>query len=207
MSTCGSCWILQIFLIVPSCLLAQIRLESAHQARSAKPGHEDESWPRESELATTRSGGQQKSHPCGWRWIGLDQADSPSLWESGCAGSADRVQSRQPVSNRRISSRCGIKSFILALSYFCRKLPSNYRRRYCVSQPSSRWIGVGPQCHEHQEIISCSQKIPENCIDNGSAFADLSESKHTMLPWAKPSVGQALGLLVLLRFTHCCAST
>ena len=43
------------------------------------------------------------------------------------------------------------QKFYLASSYFCRGLPPNYRRRCCVSQPSSRWIGVVPQRHGHQD--------------------------------------------------------
>ena len=46
-----------------------------------------------------------------------------------------------------------IKMFNLALSYFLRGLPPKYRRRWCVSQPSSGWIGVGPHRDEHQENI------------------------------------------------------
>ncbi len=40
---------------------------------------------------------------------------------------------------------------ILALSYFRKGLPPNYRHRCSVSQPSSEWIGVVPLRHEHQE--------------------------------------------------------
>ena len=43
--------------------------------------------------------------------------------------------------------------FYLALSYFLRGLPPKYRRRLCVSQPSSGWIGVVPHRDEHQENI------------------------------------------------------
>ena len=44
-----------------------------------------------------------------------------------------------------------LKCFYLASSYFLRGLPPKYRRRCCVSQPSSRWIGVGPQRYGHQD--------------------------------------------------------
>ena len=71
------------------------------------------------------------------------------------------------------------QKFYLASSYFCRGLPPNYRRRCCVSQPSSRWIGVGPQRHGHQDrnqpklysrvwFRFCPQVNPENCIGNGN---------------------------------------
>ncbi len=55
------------------------------------------------------------------------------------------------------------KMFYLASSYLRRGLPPNYCRRCCVSQPSSRWIGVGPQRHGHQDR-HFPQVIPENCI-------------------------------------------
>ena len=54
------------------------------------------------------------------------------------------------------------RMFYLASSYFRRGLPPNYCRRCCVSRPSSRWIGVGPQRHGHQDRHP--QVNPENCI-------------------------------------------
>ena len=53
------------------------------------------------------------------------------------------------------------KYFYLASSYFLKGLPPKYFRRSCVSQPSSRWIGVVPHRHEHQDIVNL-----ENCIEN-----------------------------------------
>ena len=53
------------------------------------------------------------------------------------------------------------KIFYLALSYFLKGLPPKYFRRLCVSQPSSRWIGVVPHRHEHQDSLNL-----ENCIEN-----------------------------------------
>ena len=41
--------------------------------------------------------------------------------------------------------------FYLASTYFLRGLPPKYRRRCIVSQPSSRWIGVVPMRHGHQD--------------------------------------------------------
>ena len=115
------------------------------------------------------------------------------------------------------------QKFYLASSYFCRGLPPNYRRRCCVSQPSSRWIGVVPQRHGHQDrnqptpygfawFRFCPQVNPENCIGNGKRIPVVnSTSRQAFAVWkssdVEPSVGQALGLLVLLRFTHYCAST
>ena len=115
------------------------------------------------------------------------------------------------------------QKFYLASSYFCRGLPPNYRRRCCVSQPSSRWIGVVPQRHGHQDrnqpklysrvwFRFCPQVNPENCIGNGNRVPVVnSTSRSAFAVWkssdVEPSVGQALGLLVLLRFTHYCAST
>ena len=96
--------------------------------------------------------------------------------------------------------------FYLASSYFLRGLPPKYRCRCCVSQPSSRWIGVGPQRHGHQDSL-CPQVNPENCIGdcfNGIAAHSSSEKNAST---QAPNDGQALGLLVLLRFTHYCAST
>ena len=54
-----------------------------------------------------------------------------------------------------------LKYFYLALSYFLKGLPPKYFRRLCVSQPSSRWIGVVPHRHEHQDSVNL-----ENCIEN-----------------------------------------
>ena len=81
--------------------------------------------------------------------------------------------------------------FYLALSYFLRGLPLKYRRRWCVSQPSSRWIGVVPHRHEHQDNMNL-----ENCIENY-----INKNNKLSL------FGQALGLLVLLRCTCYQAST
>jgi hypothetical protein len=149
----------------------------------------------------------KKSHPAGWLWLA--------------------ALLRQHRWNR---------SFYLASSYFGRELPPNYRRRCCVSHPSSRWIGVGPQRHGHQDRKSAllaplslrSQESPENCIGfnlPASPFGAAGRSagkdcrscmaleRHRARPAVLASactagvVGQALGLLVLLRFTHCCAST
>ena len=54
--------------------------------------------------------------------------------------------------------------FYLASSYFLRGLPPKYRHRCCVSQPSSRWIGVVPQRYGHQDRSQFSRLNPENCI-------------------------------------------
>ena len=43
------------------------------------------------------------------------------------------------------------RMFYLASTYFLRGLPPKYRRRCIVSQPSSRWIGVVPMRHGHQD--------------------------------------------------------
>ena len=103
------------------------------------------------------------------------------------------------------------QDFILASCCFRRGLPPNYHRRCCVSQPSSRWIGVGPQRYGHQESLD-PQVNPENCI--GFCFTELEPVKPGPGGKATPekkatrtSGGQALGLLVLLRFMHCCTST
>ena len=53
--------------------------------------------------------------------------------------------------------------FYLASCCFRRGLPPNYHRRCCVSHPSSRWIGVGPQRYGHQDSLD-PQVSPENCI-------------------------------------------
>ena len=53
------------------------------------------------------------------------------------------------------------KYFYLALSYFLKGLPPKYLRRLCISQPSSRWIGVVLHRHEHQDSMNL-----ENCIEN-----------------------------------------
>ena len=135
----------------------------------------------------------------------------------------------------RVASSFG--RFYLASSYFRRGLPPNYRRRCCVSRPSSRWIGVGPQRHGHQDrhallhhghaVIQStptSQVNPENCIGldphSPSWLSPSSQSfNRNQCSWifiwkvsvelalSRSSDGQALGLLVLLRFTHYCAST
>ncbi len=106
--------------------------------------------------------------------------------------------------------------FYLASTYFLRGLPPKYRRRCSVSQPSSRWIGVVPLRHGHQDrrLLRVFRKIllsglnPENCIgywlspaldDKALELESCSRCEH--------EVGQALGLLVLLCFTHYCAST
>ena len=143
---------------------------------------------------------------------------------------AQKSPTKKPPS--RVAFRCRLiatikpareQMFYLASSYFCRGLPPNYRRRCCVSQPSSRWIGVGPQRHGHQDrnqpkpygigwFRFCPQVNPENCIGNGLSLPVVnSTSRLAFAVWkssdVEPSVGQALGLLVLLRFTHYCAST
>ena len=63
------------------------------------------------------------------------------------------VQVAFPSSQKQINCSLydGNRMFYLASSYFRRGLPPNYRRRCCVSRPSSRWIGVGPQRHGHQD--------------------------------------------------------
>ena len=48
---------------------------------------------------------------------------------------------------------CIKRKIYLALSYFRGGPPPNYLRRCSVSPPSSRWIGVVPLRHEHQDIF------------------------------------------------------
>ncbi len=68
-----------------------------------------------------------------------------------------RVASLSHRSSRLINSRnwrerwLEQRMFYLASTYFLRGLPPKYRRRCIVSQPSSRWIGVVPMRHGHQD--------------------------------------------------------
>ncbi len=56
------------------------------------------------------------------------------------------------------------KVWFLASTCSLRGLPPQYHRRCSVSQPSSRWIGVGPLRHGHQEHFPFHRVNPENCI-------------------------------------------
>ena len=61
------------------------------------------------------------------------------------------------ISNKKATPRGGFflsKMFYLASTYFLRGLPPKYRRRCSVSQPSSRWIGVVPLRHGHQDSFA-----------------------------------------------------
>ena len=136
----------------------------------------------------------QKSHPCGWL-SRHERLDSPRA----------RVAPHPRLSNRKGDDRPTGSRFYLASCCFRRGLPPNYHRRCCVSQPSSRWIGVGPQRYGHQDSLD-PQVSPENCI----GYPRFSLSREYVGSGSKAwsaSCGQALGLLVLLRFTHYCAST
>ena len=73
-------------------------------------------------------------------------------------------------------------------------------------------IGTIPSLSAWNEFRFCPQVNPENCIGNGNRSPVVnSTSRQPLTVWkssdVEPSVGQALGLLVLLRFTHYCAST
>ena len=63
---------------------------------------------------------------------------------------------------------------------------------------------MGPQRYGHQDSLD-PQVSPENCI--GDRQLALSHELTLGKTSLESSVGQALGLLVLLRFTHYCAST
>ena len=81
--------------------------------------------------------------------------------------------------------------FYLALSYFLRGLPPKYRRRCCVSQPSSRWIEVGPHRHEHQDKNHSQGVNPENCIGSATVVARLNQTKNVVFRqepkcWSSP---------------------
>lgn len=83
--------------------------------------------------------------------------DAATLGSSdGFSPSRKQTQKKPPCGGFRcrqgaICSCADVEKFYLASSYFRRGLPPNYRRRCCVSRPSSRWIGVGPQRHGHQD--------------------------------------------------------
>ena len=135
---------------------------------------------------------QQKSHPLGWLL-----RSTPHLLR--------RINtSTQPSCSQDHGWSINGQEFDLASCCFRRGLPPNYHRRCCVSQPSSRWIGVGPQRYGHQENLD-PQVSPENCI--GDRPLTLSRQLTVGKTSLESSCGQALGLLVLLRFTHYCAST
>ena len=116
--------------------MAAKRRQLVTSARSPllKPGERKEGSSMERNVtsweAFLRKNSQQKSHLMvrwllrGWWWWSLQQsAHHQPIW----------------------------RMFYLASSYFLRGLPPKYRRRWCVSQPSSGWIGVGPHRHGHQD--------------------------------------------------------
>ena len=143
-------------------------------------------------LLSTPHHSQQNSHPLGWLL-----RSTPHLLQ--------RINtSTQPSCSQDHGWSINGQEFDLASCCFRRGLPPNYHRRCCVSQPSSRWIGVGPQRYGHQDSLD-PQVSPENCI--GDRPLTLSRQLTVGKTSLESSCGQALGLLVLLRFTHYCAST
>ena len=83
--------------------------------------------------------------------------------------------------------------FYLASSYFLRGLPPKYRHRCCVSQPSSRWIGVVPHRYGHQDSSTFSWVMnPENCIGSADVSIYTSELNKVCLSgknqrsWSSP---------------------
>ena len=54
-------------------------------------------------------------------------------------------------------SPCRFGAFMpLAATYFPTPLPGQYRRRWGVSLPCSRWVRVVPPCQNHQRRSKCS---------------------------------------------------
>jgi hypothetical protein len=166
----------------------------------------DHHW-RHSSLAPSVTGAIRS-----WRPSSL----APSLNVSNPRGAASKISERKKV-------------WFLASTCSLRGLPPQYHRRCSVSQPSSRWIGVGPLRHGHQEHFPFHRVNPENCIGfragghpltpNPTSVNKLRCPPHNPPPvlrqalrrWTRQQLetngGQALGLLVLLCFTHYCAST